>query len=96
MESKMKKYMEGIIEIGTSDLGIQKLRNVIEILSPFVKSREDMLFGYLIGSIRSALIGYTDKFYSRYPSSAENDALWKMLLAQIEEIRSKITREFGR
>jgi len=96
MESKMKKNMEGIIEIGTSDLGIQKLRNVIKVLGPFVRSEEDALFGYLIGSIRSAMIGYTDKFYDRTPSQAEHDELWKMLLDQIEEIRTKITREFGR
>lgn len=88
--------MEDIVNIGTSDLGIQKLRDVLEILSPLVKSKEDMLFGYLIGSIRGAMIGYTDKVYSRMPSLAEQDELWKMLLERIVDIRSKITREFGR
>ena len=96
MERQMRRSMDDIIEVGTSDLGIQKLRNVIEFFSPFVKSREDMLFGYLIGSIRGAMIGYTDKFYNRMPSPAEQDELWEMLVERMEEIRSKITREFGR
>lgn len=92
----MRRAMESIINIGISDLGIRKLRYIIEVLSPFVKSKEDMLFGYLIGSIRGAMIGYTDKFYSRIPTPAEQDELWKMLLERMVEIRSKLTREFGR
>jgi hypothetical protein len=88
--------MEDCIKFGISDLNIHKLRDVIEFLSPYVKSKEDMLFGYLIGSIRTFMIGYTNKFYNRMPSLAEQNELWKMLFEHIEEIRSKITLEFGR
>ena len=82
--------------MGISDLNIQKLRDVIKVLGPFVRSKEDALFGYIIGSTRTFMIGYTDKFYNRMPSQAEHDELWKMLLERREEIVSKITREFGR
>jgi len=88
--------MEDYIKMGISDLNIQKLRNVIKVLSPFVRSKEDALFGYIVGSTRTFMISYTDKFYNRRPSQAEHDELWKMLLERREEIVSKITREFGR
>lgn len=92
----MRRSMEDYIQVGISDLNIQKLRNVIKVLGPFVRSKEDALFGYIIGSTRTFMIGYTDKFYNRMPSQAEHDELWKMLLERREEIVSKITREFGR
>ena len=96
MERKMRRVIEKHIEFGISDLNIMKLSNVIAVLGPFVRSNKDALFGYLIGSIRSFMICYTDKVYNRMPSQAEHDELWKMLLERREEIASKITREFGR
>ena len=88
--------METHIKFGMSDLNIQKLSSVIKVLGPFVKSKEDALFGYVIGSIRTFMICYTDKFYNRMPSQAEHDELWLMLIERRRELMSKITREYGR
>ena len=81
--------------MGISDLNIQKLRNVIKALGPFVRLKEDPLFGYIIGSTRTFMIGYTDKFYNRMPSQAEHDELWKMLLEHREEIDLNSLEDLG-
>ena len=92
----MRRHIETMINVGISDEGLKKLHKVIEVLGPFVKSKEDMMFGYIIAVVRSAMINYTEKSYNRMPTEAEQDEVWNMLLERASEIRSRITREFRR
>ena len=92
----MRRHIENMVNIGISDVGLQKLHKIVEILGPFVKSKEDVMFGYIIATIRSGMISYTDKFYNRMPNQDEQDEVWKMILERAVEIRTRISREFER
>ena len=55
-----------------------------------VKSKEDFLFGVLVGDLLEGLGFCTYGAYKRYPRDGEFKELYKLILTRKQEIREKI------
>ena len=90
----MEPLLRGIVEKCIDEIlkteSLNDLRNTIEDFKPFIKSKEDAMFGFIISYIRVSASLYSWSLYRRLLTLEENIELTRMTHEQAIRIRSRI------
>ena len=90
MEPSLRGLVEKVLDGLLKDESLREISETLEHYKPLVKSKEDAMFGFILGSVRASLGLYTWSLYRRLPSETENQELTSMTHRRATEIRSKI------
>lgn len=90
MEPTIRELIEKYLDEMLKNENLQELSETIEHYRPIVKSKEDAMFGFVVGSVRLSLALYVWSLYRRLPSESEKQDLTSMTHKRAMEIRSKI------
>lgn len=90
MESTMRGYIEHALDELLKTESLLELKETIDSYEPAIKSKEDALFGFVLGCIRDTLAPYTLGVYRRLPTPLENQEITKMTPRRASEIKARI------
>ncbi len=94
MEITDRGYVEKLIDGMISDEQIGKVRVKMNQLVPYVKSVDDAIFGYLLGTITMGCLDHFLISHQRGPNPEEMDDLIRIEREKIPLIKSKIAQSF--
>jgi hypothetical protein len=90
MEPTIRGLVEKYLDEMLTNESLQEMSKTIDHYRPIIKSKEDAMFGFILGSVRLSLALYVWSLYRRLPSESENQELTSMTHKRAMEIRSKI------
>ena len=91
MESRLESLIKRLIDEGLKIERLRELYKGFDDFSLYIKSKEDMLFGYFIGNVYGHLFYFTQLLYQREPTIEERSWITIITLKRAEEIKAKIS-----
>lgn len=92
MESSIRGMVENLIDDLTSEEGLVTAFAIFGEFKPIVKSEQDAVFGYILGSAISNLATNYHIIHNRLPNASESEKLRSLLLERANIIMSKIQK----
>lgn len=90
MEPRLRGIIEKYLDDLLTDEYLESLSKVYEIYKPLIKSKEDAMFGDIVGTIQERFLLQTVGFQHRAPSEGEKREVLTMIERRAKEIQSKI------
>jgi len=92
MEVSIRGLLENLIDDLTSEKGLHTAFTVIGEFKPIVKSKQDAVFGYIIGAAFSNFAANYHITQNRLPNTSESEKFRILLLERANIIMSKIQK----
>jgi hypothetical protein len=90
MEPKLRGVIEKMLDQMLTSEHLEDMSEVYELYKPFVKSKEDTMFGDIVGSMTERFISFIMDFDRRKPTDAEMKEFLDIIDRRAQEIKSKI------
>ena len=90
MEPLMRGVIEQAIDSNLTDESLEELQVRFEMLKPIITSREDAMFGFIVGAVVATFSNLYSMILRRKPTDQEVDEMGKILQERSALIKSRI------
>jgi len=86
----MRGLIEQTIDSNLADESLEELHNTFEMLKPMINSREDAMFGFIVGAVVATFSNLHSMILGRKPTDQEIDEMGKLLQERSPLIKSRV------
>ena len=86
----MRGVIEQAIDSNLTDESLEELQIRFEMLKPIITSREDAMFGFIVGAVVATFSNLYSMILRRKPTDQEIDEMGKLLQGRSSLIKSRI------
>jgi len=85
----IRGYVEKVIEMQLTNENLASL-HLVEALKPFIKNKEDVIFGYILGWVSASMAAFFIQTLGRQPTSEEMNEVAEAVKNSLTRIKSRI------